>query len=707
MAKQNVSFFERHMEKFIAGVCAAVLLVAFVIYTLDTPHGVKAGTETLGPSEFYGKFKAEVETAREKMQRAQVVDLAKPKLPSDMNQEAHALAVAKLPARLPSSFVFPSPDAPEIGIQPPPNAVDLARILPPVRPVLTAGRSTALLPQPIVGTYEAAEGRSGLGEVKEQGVQPQDCYWITVVSGLNRKQQREVFEAAKYNATRMALIVGAVDVERQELLPGGTWSAPQAIQPYLPWSVKPIGDLKMEEQEGLPNIPPDQATMLTKYREKIEDYNTQQQEILRPHFVNYLRSHAWDWKVPHKVEGMSVDMAIFGVEFPAEVTKRKPERPTVQPRLQPRTPSETAGAKGKPPKAAVTAPKPVKPETGAQAAAKEGESVNFKKAVTLKKEADDLLKSREKEADAAAKDKLLLQARDKLTELVKLSGPNEKDEKLAVFVKKAEEQLEQLQDEVQRIETQQQSETKQRAQQWAMNFGPDVDPMWVNDTTVAPGKSYRYRLRVKAVNNYAGLPGFLKKFQDACKVLIDGEWSEWSDAVTVPAAKQLFVTSLEADGSAKVELYEWSAGDWKQAKSDKGVTVGQALSFGTGKNKISYDGIVINVDPKRAVRVRSEDHNGAVSFKDPDPAKELGSMALVNSQGDVEEHVLVEDANARRRFGRDKTEEERFYREHATAPKLTRSDVISGGAAPAGAAGEAPAGGATPGAGAGAPAAGQ
>ena len=70
------------------------------------------------------------------------------------------------------------------------------------------------------------------------------------------------------------------------------------------------------------------------------------------------------------------------------------------------------------------------------------------------------------------------------------------------------------------------------------------------------------------MNPYAGMATRVKNVDDARKLLIQGQWSEWSQAITVPPAKYLFVTAVPPDGGrVGVALYEWKEGSWKTAQA--------------------------------------------------------------------------------------------------------------------------------------------
>ena len=70
MAKQNVSFIERHLEKIVAGVAGAILLFALATNVVMSPHTAEVGDEVLGPASFYGEVAREAENARERLRGA-------------------------------------------------------------------------------------------------------------------------------------------------------------------------------------------------------------------------------------------------------------------------------------------------------------------------------------------------------------------------------------------------------------------------------------------------------------------------------------------------------------------------------------------------------------------------------------------------------------------------------------------------------------
>ncbi|MFK7759719.1 MAG: hypothetical protein AB8C13_07220 [Phycisphaerales bacterium] len=100
--------------------------------------------------------------------------------------------------------------------------------------------------------------------------------------------------------------------------------------------------------------------------------------------------------------------------------------------------------------------------------------------------------------------------------------------------------------------------------------------MWVHDMGVKPGATYRYRTRAVLNNPYFRKGPYLDETDSEQQALtVDpfarGDWSEWSDPVTVGAKEFFFVTeatqpvSGSALPSAKVELYSMYYGYYRRS----------------------------------------------------------------------------------------------------------------------------------------------
>jgi hypothetical protein len=185
------------------------------------------------------------------------------------------------------------------------------------------------------------------------------------------------------------------------------------------------------------------------------------------------------------------------------------------------------------------------------------------------------------------------------------------------------------------------AERLRRQQIEASTLGPDLDLLWVTDLAAKPGEMYRYRVRIVAVNPHAGQLRKMKNPEDGAKVVLAGEWSEWSDPVMPKPAKYLFCTGVDPQG-VKVELNQWAAGVWD--KTNQVVNLGQPMTFQDKLKEFAYDAVLVAMDPAVRFEERSADKRG-IRYREP---RETAAIVFVRSDGEVEEHVVLADVTQRR-----------------------------------------------------------
>ncbi|MFW6061779.1 MAG: hypothetical protein ACOC93_03120, partial [Planctomycetota bacterium] len=69
--------------------------------------------------------------------------------------------------------------------------------------------------------------------------------------------------------------------------------------------------------------------------------------------------------------------------------------------------------------------------------------------------------------------------------------------------------------------------------------------IWAHDTSLKPGQTYRYRLRVELVNPLLGIPEELEDSSDASVETIASNWSDWSEQISVGYPTQFFLTGQD------------------------------------------------------------------------------------------------------------------------------------------------------------------
>lgn len=129
--------------------------------------------------------------------------------------------------------------------------------------------------------------------------------------------------------------------------------------------------------------------------------------------------------------------------------------------------------------------------------------------------------------------------------------------------------------------------------------------VWAHDDTVVPGRTYRYRLRVRMKNplystfNVAKDPSLTEQFT------IDTAFTEWKE-VKAPRNTEYFFastrTQIQQDTvlSAKVDVFKRQKGEWTMATFD----VAPGDSIGGQKNGVDYSTGATLVDLRKDVRGR-------------------------------------------------------------------------------------------------------
>ncbi|HSW44301.1 MAG TPA: hypothetical protein VLM89_01890, partial [Phycisphaerae bacterium] len=176
----------------------------------------------------------------------------------------------------------------------------------------------------------------------------------------------------------------------------------------------------------------------------------------------------------------------------------------------------------------------------------------------------------------------------------------------------------------------------------ADTLGPEVEPLWLTDLTVTPGKAYRYRLRVLAFNPYVGYATQLENPNDAGRVLVEGAWSEWSDPVEVKPSSYLFFTAARP---ARIEMHDWTNGQWViGARSD--IKVGDPIAFTESRHDFAYDAAVVaGLNPQINYPERSvSGKDGQISYQE----RPTASMTLITADGEVEERIASVDLQRRK-----------------------------------------------------------
>ncbi len=97
-------------------------------------------------------------------------------------------------------------------------------------------------------------------------------------------------------------------------------------------------------------------------------------------------------------------------------------------------------------------------------------------------------------------------------------------------------------------------------------------PVWFHDVSVEPGRTYRYRTRVRLWNRYVGRAEALQDPTQAKRCVLVGEWSLPSDPVTAGPDTYFFLVGSRRDTqTAVVEVWKWREGSWINKRFTAGV----------------------------------------------------------------------------------------------------------------------------------------
>jgi len=133
---------------------------------------------------------------------------------------------------------------------------------------------------------------------------------------------------------------------------------------------------------------------------------------------------------------------------------------------------------------------------------------------------------------------------------------------------------------------------------------PEIS-VWAHDETVVPGKTYRYRMRLRIKNPLYNTFNVTKDTKLSTQYTLDTPWTEWKE-VKAPRNTEFFFastrTQIQQDTvvSAKVDVFKRTKGEWTMASFD----VAPGDSIGGQKNGVDYTTGSTLVDLRKDVRGR-------------------------------------------------------------------------------------------------------
>lgn len=129
--------------------------------------------------------------------------------------------------------------------------------------------------------------------------------------------------------------------------------------------------------------------------------------------------------------------------------------------------------------------------------------------------------------------------------------------------------------------------------------------MWVHDDTVVPGKVYRYRVKVSLKNPIYNTQGLTTNKAFETQLAITSDWSAWSPEIQAPPSTEFFfsraVPQINGKGvinTVMVDVFKHEKGDWTEAT----FNVGPGDSIGRLKDNMDYNTGMTIVDIRGDLR---------------------------------------------------------------------------------------------------------
>lgn len=561
MKKGAISLIELHLEKGVLGLTVLWLIFVGVRYLVLEPNKIEFGGERLGPAE----LDEAIQRRAEELQRA--VRSAQPKaepVPNFSQELEQGFNAGVLGASTPNAPPLPSTlrvvgqfGAALPKLEEGQEAENVASVT-PLRPRQVVARTgislvhklqAALVPGTETAPPAASEG-------------PVELSWVTVAAYYPKEAQLREMTNAGYAPYRAKVYVVGVDVQRQEVTPVGEYGPWEDVPPAKAIPKIDIPDPVYDDKSGeLIN-----QAAIDEARSKVYEA---QQLLMQPWF--YPLDAGDEWDVP-PLPGLETEQE---EEKSAEAKKGKSETepPSGGGRAAPPAPPPPpSGGRGMAPPAGgggrgmapgATGGRTAGPFGGGGAAPPPPES-------GAKRAAGDLRAARK-----ALKDKDWLTAEQKADAVLNNGDAS----------RSAKSQAERIKREAQRGREPQPEKGPrtvampvwQGPTQLVTNPEKEGEPaLWFHDDSVAPGKTYRYRLRVKLWNPYVGRRASLRDPALADKTVLVGEWSLPSAPITVAPRRHFFVRGpVFGEPAATVEVFTWHKGNW--LKEDFKVRVGDAV----------------------------------------------------------------------------------------------------------------------------------
>jgi hypothetical protein len=254
MAKQDVNFIDKHIEKVVLGACVVVFLgAAWIAFS-----GARFAVEERKPADLAKSLDETADQVKSAVQAARYTPAKKESAANPQDDPVAQLGewfgdgakglikMAGLQERLPRAQAFP---APLISIMKtsPEDRRELVKLVPPGPPIITSGRSTFDFyhdPVDLTG-FDPRNGWVGMGKFSATKS------WVSVAGQIDLAEQKTNFIAQHY-PSNVGLPIVKVLLQRKDLgdLARG-WEDVEGFVPYAPLKrptpvIQPDGRVKID-----------------------------------------------------------------------------------------------------------------------------------------------------------------------------------------------------------------------------------------------------------------------------------------------------------------------------------------------------------------------------------------------------------------------------------------------------------------------------
>lgn len=284
MARQRISFVEKHIEKGVVAVLGGVLAWVVMVYLIKSPNTIPLKGQDVDPSRIDGFVRKTAEEVWGRVQNAAPEATATPDYPQQQVELSagplHRPDLGLNPdltAGVP--FGLPVPEVQGPGAR---GQVTLAKLIAPHRPVLKSGRYSTYLP-PGESTplcEELSDKNWNLMNAEKE----KDVCWVTAAVRFSVDGQKKVFLANDYETSRLTVEATAVLLQRQRESPGGGWGDWEDVRPYKVHVMPPPPPLELvDDESGTRTIPLEQRKVFFEWLAKVRQCAVQ---LIRPQMPN-------------------------------------------------------------------------------------------------------------------------------------------------------------------------------------------------------------------------------------------------------------------------------------------------------------------------------------------------------------------------------------------------------------------------------------